>query len=596
MERAVDEIPEGQLDVPPLIPARMLSEMLYCERLFYLEWVQSEFADNEFVVEGRTLHRSSDERRGMPPAPEDDERAAESGADPKSASDAAAAPGDEAPRTVRSLWLSDTGLGLTAKIDILEVADGAVVPVEHKRGRPPAYPPGSAWPADRAQVCAQALLLRAHGLRCTEAAVWYAAARRRVAVPIDDELIAVTLAARDKARELARAGVIPPPLVNSPKCAGCSLVNICLPDEVTLLAHGAFDTDEPPRPGPDGLRRLIPARDETLPLYVNEQGAKVGLSEEHLVVKDRNGDKLDTVRLTAVSQVNLYGNVQVTTQALRALMSRGVPVSYFTTGGWFCGRSEGHGTNNAELRTAQYRAAGDRDFGLRLARGMVAAKVRNCRTLLRRNGEGVDETTLARLEAVARDAATAPAMDGLLGIEGTAARLYFGAFTQMLKPGDADVGVFDLTGRNRRPPRDPINALLSWCYALLAKELTTALSAVGLDPLIGFYHRPRFGRPALALDLMEEFRPLVADSVVLQVVNNGIVRRGDFDVSPMGVALKNDARRRVMLAYERRMDQLITHPIFDYRISYRRVLEVQSRLLARTLLGELPAYPSFMTR
>ena len=159
-----------------------------------------------------------------------------------------------------------------------------------------------------------------------------------------------------------------------------------------------------------------------------------------------------------------------------------------------------------------------------------------------------------------------------------------------------DGGAFDLAGRNRRPPRDPINALLSFAYALLGKELVVTLGAVGLDPLLGFYHQPRFGRAALALDLMEEFRPLVADSVVISALNNGEINDNHFVRSPFGCALNKHGRRRLIQAYERRMDHQITHPVFNYRISYRRILEVQTRLLSRLLLGEIDDYPMFRTR
>src|SRR5690606_38764 len=131
---------------------------------------------------------------------------------------------------------------------------------------------------------------------------------------------------------------------------------------------------------------------------------------------------------------------------------------------------------------------------------------------------------------------------------------------------------------------------------LLTKDWTIAVASVGFDPFLGFYHRPRYGRPSLALDLMEEFRPLVADSVVLQLVNTGAVGPSDFVRSSLGVAIKPPARKKVLQAYERRMGQLVTHPVFDYRISYRRVLEVQARLLGRFLLGEIPHYPAFTTR
>jgi CRISPR-associated protein Cas1 len=159
----------------------------------------------------------------------------------------------------------------------------------------------------------------------------------------------------------------------------------------------------------------------------------------------------------------------------------------------------------------------------------------------------------------------------------------------------ADLG-FELNGRNRRPPRDPVNALLSLGYALLAKELTIAAAGAGLDPLRGFYHQPRHGKPGLALDLMEEFRPLLADSTVLGVINQGTITPTDFLVHPTGVSLNPAARRRFILAYQRRLEQQVTHPIFGYRISYRRILDVQARLLGRVLLGEIPEYPAFRTR
>jgi CRISP-associated protein Cas1 len=155
---------------------------------------------------------------------------------------------------------------------------------------------------------------------------------------------------------------------------------------------------------------------------------------------------------------------------------------------------------------------------------------------------------------------------------------------------------FDVSGRNRRPPKDPVNALLSFVYSLLVKDLTVTLQAVGFDPLLGFFHRPRYGRPSLALDLAEEFRPLIGDSVVLTLINNGEVGASSFVSQAGASALTEAGRRSVLAAYERRLETEVTHPLFGYRVSYRRILEVQSRLLARTLLGEIEEYPNFCTR
>ena len=155
---------------------------------------------------------------------------------------------------------------------------------------------------------------------------------------------------------------------------------------------------------------------------------------------------------------------------------------------------------------------------------------------------------------------------------------------------------FDFNGRNRRPPRDPVNALLSFGYALLAKDCAVALAAVGLDPHWGFYHQPRHGRPALALDLMEEFRPLIVDSVVITAINTGMVQEGDFTTAANACQLSATGRKSFLRAYESRMDQIATHPVFDYRLSWRRLVAMQAQLLARHLRGELAVYPGITTR
>lgn len=164
------------------------------------------------------------------------------------------------------------------------------------------------------------------------------------------------------------------------------------------------------------------------------------------------------------------------------------------------------------------------------------------------------------------------------------------------QPDDNDSFHFDFTGRNRRPPKDPVNAMLSYAYSLLTRLWTITLSATGFDPYRGFYHQPRYGRPALALDMMEPFRPLLADSCVIQAINNGEVRPSDFIQAAGSINLTPEGRKRLIATFERRLGQEITHPLLGYRISYRRLLELQARLFGRYLLGELPDYPNFITR
>ena len=231
----------------------------------------------------------------------------------------------------------------------------------------------------------------------------------------------------------------------------------------------------------------------------------------------------------------------------------------------------------------------------------MAGKIRNQRTMLQRNHVEPKKPSLIRMKALAERAEQAENLDSLLGFEGSAARLYFEEFAGMIKPGEEPESptngfLFDFEGRNRRPPRDPVNALLSLAYSMLAKDLTIACYAVGFDPYMGFYHQLRHGRPALALDLMEPFRPLIADSAVLSAANTKMVTERDFIRVGASVALTPAGRKGFFRAYELRMDSLVTHPLFEYRVSYRRLLEIQVRLLARVLEGEISAYPVFVTR
>jgi CRISPR-associated protein Cas1 len=275
-------------------------------------------------------------------------------------------------------------------------------------------------------------------------------------------------------------------------------------------------------------------------------------------------------------------------------------------GGWFLGHTIGVGHKNVELRTAQFRASFDEGHCRRLARDLVAAKIRNQRTLLRRNwkrGEMPDGLLSAfrhDIEAAER----AQSLAQLLGIEGNAAARYFRHFNEMLSP-PAGAGAqadedgtwrFDFDRRTRRPPTDAVNALLSYAYSLLTRSVAVALTAVGFDAYRGFFHQSRYGRPALALDLMEPFRPLIADSTVLMAINNGEVGTEDFVRAGGAVNLSERGRRSFIAALERRLSQEATHPLFGYSAQYRQIIELQCRLLGRHLLGEIERYPNFVTR
>jgi CRISPR-associated protein Cas1 len=555
--------------VPEYLPARMVNEFVYCPRLCHYEWVEGLFAESADTVEGKIRHARVDSGTGALAKPEE------------------TAPNEI--KTGRSVTLSSEAHKVIAKMDLIELEGETATPVDYKRGRPKEGDGGlEAWPADRAQIAVQGLILRENGYRCEEGVLWYSETRQKVRVALTEAEIGETKLAIEGAWSMARGGERPAPLSDSPKCTGCSLNGICLPDETKLLAALEGEGEKP-----EEVRRLAAPRGEMRSLYLNTAGLRVGKSGEVLQIREKE-KLLQEARIGELGAVNVFGNIQVSTQAIQSLCEAEVPVCYFSMGGWFYGITHGLIQKNVFLRRSQFRRADDKGFCLELAKRLVAAKIKNQRTLVLRNHAEPSEAALRGMKLMAEEAERAGSAEELLGIEGNGARLYFGEFAGMLK-GEAALE-FEFEGRNRRPPRDPINAMLSLGYSLLAKDLTVACAAVGLDPYMGFYHQPRFGRPALALDLMEPFRPLVVDSTVLTAVNTGMVGAGDFVRAGKSVALTADGRKGFFRAYEGRMDGLVTHPLLGYRVSYRRLLEVQTRILARVVEGELKEYHAFVTR
>ena len=613
------------IDNEDYLPARMLNEFAYCPRLFYLEHVDGLFAHNADTIEGVARHTRVDEK--TTPLPTSKRKRVKNDDEIEDL--------EKQEREVihaRSVTLSSERHGILAKLDLVETDGLNATPVDYKRGSPKKLDDGTlgAWDPERIQICAQALVLRENGFACEEGVLFFWETRQRVRIAIDDELIQLTLSAIAGARQLQSSDVAPPPLVDSPKCPRCSLVGICLPDETSYCRHSPsgdnlrqpllFDIGptrmqslfSEPKSVATRVRQMVTARDDRKPLYLNTQGFSLGKSGDVLQAKDK-GKLVQEFRINDVSQVNIMGNVQVTTQAIQSLLQAEIPLVYFSYGGWFHGMTQGVGLKNIMWRREQFRCADRPEFCLRFARKLVSAKIQNQRTLLMRNHIEPPLDALQFIKNLQWESERAESLASLLGIEGLAARVYFEHFDGMIKTNRDSVGHskqaqeasnesggnwlrFDFDGRNRRPPRDPVNALLSLGYSLLAKDLTITCAGVGLDPYLGFYHQPRHGRPALALDLMEPFRSLVVDSTVITAINNRMIEPKHFVSAGDAVALTADGRKAFFRAYEQRMDQLVTHPLFDYRVSYRRMLEIQTRLLARCLTGEIWDYPTFVTR
>lgn len=635
---------------PQQIPARMLNEFVYCQRLFYYEFVEGVFVESADTLRGGAIHKRVDsgngallkaKRKAEADKPKAGEKAAELEllVEQNTSPQASPQSGEGEAETIhsRSVQMGSERLGVIAKMDLVEVrAERAnavagkgedilsaveVCPVDYKAGAPKeGEEANELWDTDRMQLGLQALILRDNGYTCSDGVIYYRATKQRVRLPITSELENWILHNIAEARRIIR-GPIPTPLVHSPKCVRCSLAPVCLPDETRMLAQASLAVElsldekagtqpsEVPRGGTGELpRRLIAARDETRPLYLNTQGYRVGCKDEVLQVKEKDR-VIEEVRMRDVSHVALFGNVQISTQAIQSLCELEVPVTYFSMGGWFYGITRGHAMKNVFLRMEQFRLARDEMTCLTLARQFVHGKIRNHRTLLMRNHLEPPEAIIMKLKRASEDALAAGSIPELLGMEGAAASQYFQQFSGMVKVEDDLPGLdlpgkdarqlvfnFNFTNRNRRPPTDPVNAMLSLAYSMLAKDCTLAALAVGFDPYLGFYHQPRFGRPAFGLDLMEEFRPLIAESTVLSCINNRVITERDFVRAGQAVNLTAPGRKRFFQTYEQRMSSLITHPLFDYKVSYRRALELQARLLAKVLTNEIAEYIPLMTR
>jgi CRISPR-associated protein Cas1 len=592
---------DGSLEAQPRMGVRNLHNFIYCPRLFYFQWVENIFQENADTVAGSHVHRNVDAPSKLN--------------DPK---DLGLPEGSK----LRSLRLESESLGLIGVVDIVEGGpDGAEI-IDYKKGsaRRDAEGERVAKEPDAMQVAAHALLLREHGVNAVRGAIYYAADKRRVPVDFSEELFTKVRKAIEDARAVAASGKCPPPLKNDARCLYCSAYPICLPNEslwwskrrkpadtdgqiqfgfiaqsedavrnqiLEALDFAAESTDkeptlQPPRPGGDDGEVLV----------VQTPGAQIGQRGDELLVSVK-GEDVRKLPGQQVRAIYCYGAVQMTAQAVSTCLELGIDVSYFSPAGRFLGMLGGLPASGVDARRGQYRLFEMPGVRLQLAREVIRAKIHNQRVMLMRNGDVPDRVT--SLMASFRDSTeSARDLTALLGIEGSAAALYFEQFESMLK--QRDDWKFDWRGRNRRPPRDPVNALLSLGYSMLAKELTGVCYSVGLDPFLGFMHQPRYGRPALALDLMEEFRPLIVDSVAISLINRGELGPEDFIKSANGMFLTDKGRRPFWEGWFRRLDTEVSHPEFSYKMAYRRMLEVQGRQLWRFVRGEALTYHGFVTR
>lgn len=547
----------------PLIRVMALHALAYCERLFYLEEVEEIRVADHNVYEGRRMHEGIDK-----------------GPD------------------VYSMELASERLGIRGKVDVARREDGKLTVVEHKKGK--SQKGTDPWPSDRLQILAYALLLAEHaGEPVPEVALRYHADRKTLRLAIDPvEAEKEVIAAVRRARVLRSSLQRPPVTASERLCRTCSLAPVCLPEEERFAESGE-----------EKAERLFPQDDTRRIVHVVEQGASIGKDGEELLVWRPDGSKKAIPGLT-VSAVVLHGNVQISTQAVHFCVANQITVHWLSYGGHYVG-AVSPGAGGVQRRARQFRAFEDKTLKATLCLRIAEAKIENqVRYLLRATrtaGEERDSDVVAGIErlrhslaalaemkteianAAADGTATDPnwiteITDRIRGYEGVGSREYFGLLPRVVDVREGDLLFF--SGRNRRPPRDPFNALLSFGYALLYRDCVGALLAVGLEPALGVMHTARSSAYPLALDLMELFRLILWDVTLVGSVNRKQWTRDDFEITKGHVWLNADGRRKAIGLYEARKQEKWKHPVLDYSLSYARTIELEARLLEKEWAGQ----------
>ena len=526
------------------IPISLVTHTAFCPRRAWLESV-GEKTDTMQMQAGTEAHRRADDASQSRPAEH------------------------------RAVNIRSERLGLSGRCDVVEgTADGPLTVVEYKatpvRRRP------EVTEANRLQLALQRICLEEMGHVVAGTEVYFTGHRRRVEVDLTAADLRGAEEAVARTRSIITSERAPEPLQDDRRCQWCSHESVCLPAEHRYEAS---------------RRRVVAAAPDAQIVHVTTPGSRASLSSGRLEVK-KDGESLLSVPIERVLGLVVHGNADVSSALLRELCWRDRCVVWCSWSGRVIGWSRGADSPNGLQRVRQHVASAE--GRLDIAQQMVAAKIANQATLLRRNGDAPE--AVARMRRLQRDTLEAPSLTDLLGVEGEAASLYFGAFSTMLEGRAARFAASQWKGRCRRPAPDPVNAALDYTYAILLGECVRALVACGLDPHAGFLHSSSRNKPALALDLMEEFRAPVADSVVVRALRNGEMDEADF-TSVMGACRMTDRGRKQLIAgFERRIETSFRHPVFDYDVTWRRAIEVQARLILGAIDGTQRDYKGVTVR
>ena len=486
------------------------------------------------------------------------------------------------------VMLRSASLGFEGLLERVESPPGTieVVPVVIRHGKGDAL--GQVCVEDRMEAAAFGLMLRERGYQVREVAVHYADGARHD-LALTPTLEAHVRGAAAQVRGVLETLKVPRPLAADARCGRCPMLGICQPDEV--WTPSPIDRQDAAEVGRVHVQHM-----DTEPLYIQEPGARVGVRGEELVITSRDGTR-GYVGLGRVHHVTVVGHAHLSPQAIMRCLSEGLPIFFMSSSGWMHGGISPTVDRRALWRMSQHETIKS-PRALPIARALIADKIANGRTLLRRRMDAHHPRRQPILDALGdatRAAEHAESAETLLGVEGHAARLYWEGYASML----AEVEGFAMRGRTRRPPRDLPNALLSYGYGVLLRECIHAINAVGLDPCLGVFHKPHHGQPALALDLMEPLRPLIVDSAVLRLIKNHEVTPEQFfcgAAEEQGVSMRPEARRALIAAIERRLHDELTHPALQSTMSWRRAILAHAQLLRSAFAEEISAPPALRTR
>ncbi|MFT3887624.1 MAG: CRISPR-associated endonuclease Cas1 [Arachnia sp.] len=455
---------------------------------------------------------------------------------------------------LRGMAVESVHHGYHGLLDVAEIlADESIRIVEYKaspiKGRAEVTDPM------KRQIALQWLALEEMGHIVREAEIYFTTQKQRTKVGLRAAEFNAALADVEAVRLTLDSQQAPEPLEDDARCSRCSHVSLCLPDE---------------RREKNTPRRITVADRDAQVLHLATYGALASIRNGRIRVR-KAGEEIANLPIERAQAVTVHGNVDLTSGLLRELMWRRIPVSWCSSGGRLVGWASSAESPNGAARVKQHVASSQGHLGL--AREFVAAKIHNQATLLRRHGRNTEDVKLLRL--LSRESPNATTIPGLFGIEGAAAKVYFSQMTTMLMPTRATFAE-GFPGRVGRGASDRLNVCLNYVYGLLVAECVRGIVTCGLDPHAGFLHSSQRNKPALALDLVEEFRAPIGDSVVLGSINNGEINPSDFwDISG-SMKLKDPARKALITAYERRVSTAFKHPVFGYRVTWRRAIEIQA--------------------